>query len=299
MSLLGCMSQQAHATTPRFRVVGYLPTYQFSKLNLQSAGKLTDLVLFAAAPDEDGTIQLGKVANAPFDQLNTLKTDYKTRLILSVAGYGSSSHFPKAVSTAESRDRFVQSTLKHLHERKLDGVDLDWEYPRTMEDWDRFLLLLKALREELSPEKKTVSVTIAPARDIPRDLATHVDTVQLMSYDYGGKHSTPQQAELDIDNHLRKGIPRKKLILGIPFYGRHLKSWKATTYSSLVARHNPPEDADVVSEIYFNGPATVRRKTRHAMEMKIAGVMVWEIGQDVQDERSLLKAISETVSPSK
>lgn len=290
------MSRCAQAAPSQFRIVGYLPTYQFPRLNLQAAAKLTDLILFAAAPEQNGHVDLGKVVKAPFEHLYALREKHQTRLLFSVAGYGSSSPFPAAVSTPENRGRFVQSTMKHLKEWKMDGVDLDWEYPRSQAEWDHYLLLLKALKEELASENKSLSVTIAPSRDIPRDLAKHVDSVQLMSYDYSGRHSTLEQAELDIDNHLRKGIPRKKLILGIPFYGRHLTSWKAITYSSLVSRYNPPEDADVVSEIYFNGRTTVRRKTQHAMSMKIGGVMIWEIGQDVQDERSLLRAIAETVS---
>lgn len=35
-----------------------------------------------------------------------------------------------------------------------------------------------------------------------------------------------------------------------------------------------------VSGWYFNGPATVRRKAQWAKQHGLAGVMVWEVGQD-------------------
>jgi GH18 family chitinase len=39
--------------------------------------------------------------------------------------------------------------------------------------------------------------------------------------------------------------------------------------------------------------ATIKQKTELAKREGLAGVMIWEISQDTQDDRSLLKAINE------
>ncbi|MDC0175629.1 hypothetical protein OAJ60_01730 [Planctomycetaceae bacterium] len=46
--------------------------------------------------------------------------------------------------------------------------------------------------------------------------------------------------------------------------------------------------------IYFNGPSIIRRKTRLAASGGLAGVSIWEIGQDARGPRSLLRVISQS-----
>lgn len=40
------------------------------------------------------------------------------------------------------------------------------------------------------------------------------------------------------------------------------------------------EAEDFAGNFFFNGPATVRRKAAFAAQEGLAGVMIWEIGQD-------------------
>jgi GH18 family chitinase len=43
---------------------------------------------------------------------------------------------------------------------------------------------------------------------------------------------------------------------------------------------------------YFNGAQSAQAKAKFARDTGLAGVMVWEIGQDTQDVTSLLSAIA-------
>jgi hypothetical protein len=52
---------------------------------------------------------------------------------------------------------------------------------------------------------------------------------------------------------------------------------------------------DQISDtIYYNGPNTIRKKTKLAME-KTSGVMIWELTQDAPGNNSLLKVINQAV----
>lgn len=50
---------------------------------------------------------------------------------------------------------------------------------------------------------------------------------------------------------------------------------------------------DEFDSVYYNGMATIKEKTGLAIREGLAGVMIWEISQDTQDETSLLKAIND------
>ena len=53
-------------------------------------------------------------------------------------------------------------------------------------------------------------------------------------------------------------------------------------------RFHPAHGPD---DIYFNGLDTLRRKTQFARQSGLAGVMVWEIGQDAREPNSLIQVI--------
>ena len=117
-----------------------------------------------------------------------------------------------------------------------------------------------------------------------------------MSYDHDGRHSTFEAAQQDVQALVAAGAPREKIILGLPLYGRQVKNREqALAYRDLVAKYQPKPETDEVNGLYFNGPATIRRKTEFVRAAGLGGVMVWELGQDASGEQSLLKAIQDTV----
>jgi chitinase len=99
----------------------------------------------------------------------------------------------------------------------------------------------------------------------------------------------------DVKTVLEAGAKAEQVTLGIPLYGRdRKKAERAVSYRDLVAKHKLDADTDEVDGVYFNGPATVRRKVGYAVEQKLAGVMVWELGQDAAGEASLVRVIRAT-----
>merc|ERR1711924_108047 len=85
-----------------------------------------------------------------------------------------------------------------------------------------------------------------------------------------------------------------KVVLGLPAYGRNRKDLgDVMTYADIVREHKPgPEVDELADGMYFNGLLTIQKKARWAITNGLLGVMMWEIGQDSQDEAtSLLSAL--------
>lgn len=278
-----------------FRVVGYLPDYRATKYDLSRARSLTDLIVFSAEPTKDGSLNLDRLKAAPWPRLRAFKTRHRVRLILCVGGWERSEHFPAVASSEERRKSFVKAAVRVCLDHRLDGLDLDWEHPKTEKEQDGYGALLTELRGAFKPHGLMLSVTMAAWQKLPQGAFDAVDAVHLMAYDHEGKHSTFDAAWVDVKSARCQGVPAGKIVLGLPFYGRHTKKRDALTYAEVVEKFMPELDTDEAGSIYFNGPKTIRRKTEFALKNKLGGVMAWELGQDADGKHSLLGVIDETI----
>jgi chitinase len=172
----------------------------------------------------------------------------------------------------------------------------------TIGGWERsehFAKVAKSPKDRkafFKPHGLLLTVTIAAWQHLPKGAVAAVDGVQVMAYDHDKEHSTFDGAIKDVRTLLDAGIPAKKIILGLPFYGRDIKTRDAETYGAIAARHHPEPAVDQVGSMYFNGISTITRKVDHAVQMRLGGVMIWEIGQDATGENSLLKAVLKSIS---
>lgn len=182
------------------------------------------------------------------------------KLMVSVGGWSWSRNFSNVAMTEETRRAFANSAVKFLRDYKLDGLDIDWEYPveggveensRAPEDKENFTLLMKTVREALdaagSEDGKYYLLTIASGQGdnftVNADFANSVqylDFINIMTYDYSGKddpfghHNSPLFYDKALSKssaprnhvlggllgHLNGGVPQHKLIVGVPYYGK-------------------------------------------------------------------------------
>jgi chitinase len=220
------------------------------------APKLTR-INYAFANIQDGRIVIGApVDEANFATLVGLKQQNASlQVLISVGGWLWSGNFSDMALTAESRSRFIDSVADFIDRYKLDGLDIDWEYPGLTgagnrfrpEDGRNYTLLLKELRVRFNREQRklgrTLLLSIAAGSssefiahtELGR-VARYLDTVNLMAYDYyepgsektSGNHAPlytdpadPKRVSADrsVQEFEQAGVPPGKIVLGVPFYG--------------------------------------------------------------------------------
>lgn len=274
-----------------FRVVGYLPEYRVAAIDLGVGKYLTDLVFFSVEPGADGGIDRRRPEPEHLARLRKIKEQGRVSLVLCVGGWERSKEFAKVAASEESRTKFARALAKFCVDNHFDGADLDWEHPATEAQEQDYAALLVAAKKALAAHELSLSVALAGWQRLPAEGMKAVDRVHLMAYDAKGRHSTLAFAEAEVARAVKNGAPRGKICLGLPFYGRAIADGaKAQSYAEIVARHRPGPETDEVDGYYFNGLRTIERKVRFARKEGLAGVMAWELGQDTQDDRSLLRA---------
>lgn len=136
--------------------------------------------------------------------------------VLVAVGGGEDSVGPKYSNMASSwgsRKEFIDSAIAILKQYKLDGLDMDWEYPAhnggVPADRENFSLLLKELKQRFNQEGGyLLSAAVnagewaaKTAYNIPA-ISQHLDFINLMAYDFHGswEKQTGNHAGLHANN---------------------------------------------------------------------------------------------------
>lgn len=167
------------------------------------------------------------------------KQNPNLKVMLSVGGWGSG-RFSEMAATAENRTSFARDCKRIAEEFGLDGIDIDWEYPTqggagissSPDDTKNFTLLLQTLRKTLGRKLLLTAATVSSAQFIDfSSCVQYMDFVNVMAYDMADPshhhaalypssvsgYCTSSQA---VENHLKAGVPKEKLVMGVPFYGK-------------------------------------------------------------------------------
>jgi len=325
--ILVLSTSPAAATSQRPVVVGYLAAFKGLDLSIAR----TDLSAFThynlsfANPDAEGRfVKEGRMtcmegetgANLTVAALRGTVARRQAgggKVLISTAGGvipGCSGDW-KALLAPERRAATVAALVELADTLGLDGVDIDIE-GQLLTEMDRagdYTPFIAALSDAMKARGKLLTCATASYEGgmIPVTSIPYFDLVNVMSYDAigpswgeaGAEHSSYAMAARDLDLWLARGVPRERLVLGVPFYGygfgREKENW---SYRELAALHGlNATKADVIGErcagcryITHNSPATIEKKAQLAAE-KAGGVMVWELSQDSPDH-ALTKAIT-------
>lgn len=288
-----------------------------------------------------------------FHQLKELKALYpKLQIMISIGGGGMNpSVFSEAAAPANLKT-FVASCINMYIKGNFaggivepgifTGIDIDWEFPASSTDQANYLAMLKEFRTQLNAINPAYVLTsTAPAGSWAwqyMDMgaaAEYLDFINVMTYDFDGPWSDTTgfvaplyQAALDPDptnnasyvikSYIEMGVPRRKLVLGMPFYGYDWTGVPATD-NGLFQNGNPDQNSysyrsitaltgytayrnsatrepwlyDAASETFwtYDDPESLAFKTKYAASEGLGGVMFWELSGDTS-KGTLIKALA-------
>ena len=253
----------------------------------------------------------------------------KLKVLLSIGGW-TAGRFSEMAATKETRDAFAQDCKRIVDEFGLDGIDMDWEYPSSSEagissspdDIDNFTLLMKELRRVLGQDKLLTIATICTAKYIDfKNCLPYLDLVNVMSYDmsdpnkqhhaalYPSPISGYCTASEAVEAHLKAGVPKDKLVMGMPFYGKGRRQDKGVDEflrTGVLPKGYTRQWSDEAKAEYIANKKgefvwayeTVRSlttKCQYILDNNLRGGMYWEYSADKTGEFS--KVLSDMLLP--
>lgn len=198
-------------------------------------------------------------------------------------------------SSADCRAQFAGRVAEILTKNDLDGVDIDWEFPKTS-SLPNYTLFIKALREAIGTRLLSIAIyddggKADPSQWLTSDVFPYVDYYMVMAY------LDPRNAAIDGWINPPWNLPASKLRLGLALFGDSDDGETSRGYSQLLDSVPPAQASpcsDRVGNFQINGLRTTGELTRFAMTEQLGGITAWELGQDRTDSISLLSAASET-----
>lgn len=274
---------------------------------------------------------------------------------LSIGGWSGSKGFSSTASSNKTRSIFAKTALNLILNLGLDYVDLDWEYPvsggpdgnfHSIDDGRNYVLLLQEIRAEfrravndgrwLGIQAPGISIALPCGQfvgryDYLKEMGDIVDYSNMMCYDFSGpfskladhhsnlfsRHKENYSADSGIKELLNAGFPSRKIILGIPIYGRSfdncsklaskfhgspLGSWGepgVIDYKFLNLRENSSHCRPLIETktngtychdsllnrlLVYDSNTAVKEKINYVKKHGLAGVMFWEASADIYND---------------
>jgi chitinase len=173
------------------------------------------------------------------------KTNPNLKVMIACGGWGGSGGFSEMARTPETRKKFVESVVRFIKEYKLDGLDIDWEYPGMIgignpfipEDKENFTSLMRELRESMDKIAKGQVLTFAVAgweeffNHVELDkVMPYVTYMNVMSYDLSGQYTSHHTNLGWVKMEDIKGTPAEKKIIEEGDFTRPYSAEKIISY---------------------------------------------------------------------
>ena len=310
LCLFGVMfSLTLHAET---RVVAYVPNWVDLNKFSETIGyaKLTHInIAFENPKDDEGNLSF----NPKNEVLIKKAKEQKVKILISIGGGSASGNMAlqkryfELISEPKRAD-FAAKLGAYVQTHGFDGLDVDIEGPSINEDYGAFIA---ELGKVFKPKGLLLTCALSKGyggNKVKDETLKHFDFVNIMAYDGAGswspnspgQHSSFAFAKDNVKFWLDKGLPKDKAVLGVPFYGYGFgEAFRKSSYSyqEIVNKYPEATEVDQVGNtIWYNGIPTIKAKAQYVLDEKLGGVMIWSLDNDVKGEKSLLKALHDTLT---
>lgn len=229
------------------------------------------------------------------------------KVLLSIGGWGSGC-FSEMASDPLKRKSFARDCARIVKESGLDGIDIDWEYPgsglagisSSPDDRNNFTLLMRDLRASLGKRSLLTIASVCNADYIDfKAVLPYLDYVNVMSYDMGTQHthhaalyrsgySGHCTADEAVRKHIDAGVPRQKIVMGMPFYGRGVEGYvpyrdgASSDMEFWDDTAKVPMILDSLGNMLFGyeNARSIAEKCRYIVSSGLRGGMYWEYNAD-------------------
>ena len=291
----------------QFKVVGYLPSGDFKKIDELELDRLTYLNLAFANPDQRGNL----VFDVQMDIRSIVKKGHEhgLKVFVSLAGGGQPDKAAwKAALDSANRTEFISNIISFVERNNLDGVDVDIEWNLLPTIDSLYTPFVVELRTALHGIGKGITTALGASglhEAVTQQSLEAYDFINVMVYDKTGvwrpedigPHSPYSYVEEAIAywTGVRKIAP-ERIVLGVPFYGYDFAPPAGyISYRELIKADPANAYRDSVDLKYFNGIPTIVNKATLAKK-ELGGIMIWAISHDISGDMSLLRAIDQTLS---
>ncbi|MBE0461131.1 MAG: glycoside hydrolase family 18 protein [Candidatus Aminicenantes bacterium] len=292
---------------------------------------LTHIAYAFTKPDSEGNLIVGE--DYIYPELIETAHKNKVKVVMSIGGWGNSEGFPGMTYTSANRKRFINQVLEFCKKNNYDGVDIDWEYVSNPVEQQNYVYFIKELSTILKEQNPPFLLTMAApagerwARWINfEELIDYFDYISCMTYDFHGAwsdHSGHNSPLYTCNNDpcssindgclyfLSRQVPKEKLLLGIPFYGRSFdcsnlyQKFQKSSYYGYVeilnfinsgwsyiwddcAKVPYIQNPDKAEILCFDDARSITLKCKYIKEKQVAGAIIWELSQDCYQDSSVL-----------
>ena len=260
----------------------------------------SSVIVFAAVHwDENGKMNFGEAGEEKFAaEVNALKEiiahrsnkDHKVKLIITALADGAWGDGHNGVNSymADCWEDVANQIVDFTKKYDFDGVDIDWEYPASADDWKNYDSFIQKLDKDLSEYKEDIVISTALSAGqlgLSQETFDCIDQIQYMAYDGNdedGYQSSLHQAEEGLKAFADNGADISKINIGIAAYARPINStpywasWRALEEANYWnSKYYTIHDGDQVYEGTFCSPALAGDKLALALFSGAGGVMVF------------------------
>lgn len=255
-----------------FYIFGFLPNYRFDSADFPFiASRVTHLCLFGSEADSNTGVLIPRLP--PANKLAMIPANVE--IFLGLGGAGQTQFFTPVCASKQKLNTMlsgIRDLILTQQHNQIRGVELNWMFPTTRGDFDCLRKITRYLQREAGV---LVSMSLPPDVKYALHLVdsmrgdVHFDIVHIMLYQAGVGEITVQLAQnLSAAMHDIFNNNRTKVTLGLPFYSSDGASYEQV-YENNKNNNKGLESAQVLLH-----------KIAIAREANLAGVSIWELGQD-------------------